>query len=574
MTLELMELQYDLLKENEIVRIQAEIIAPRIGGYNARPYDIDLDLYEIPRSPEIKALWRWWMRVVISGLYSGQKAYDDLDNKVSDILGSNEQASSFSVVVRVVDEIKLEKISQEGHLVKLLLIKIIPNILLKFKYRWNMRVARIQDIDLTLPVTIRFSTPPTRRRLDMNSLNKELHKYFANTVMPKPAKKGREARVQIDSSSALRILFKNLNLKLNVSQSELDKAFDIYDKIVKLSNIPRIRLLLQPLRTEGEKSKLLGKLDEEVRRYLQRISEDLIMPERLVMEIVVTKNRDIPNEKLRFAIAVLLLSILLGSTGSITRRGLGSIFVKHVSVNSEYQSLLYEELKYVNEILNAESEQRLRRKLIEFIRHILELGKSVYKTNTKIRGMPNVPALIPETKYFKIDVIECHGDILKVLEKVGGAFLKNKWKKAVGIDLRSPGGKLHTWILGLPRRIVKEGKVKTGYYIEVKEKGEQIAKEGRRISAISFKLFETRNSKKYIILYGFLSKDWPIDKLVHRSTLYKKKKVKGELELYTLRRVYKPQEVDELDSERFLEEVYKTAFEIVVRILKDHNRVR
>ncbi|RLE64438.1 MAG: type III-B CRISPR module RAMP protein Cmr1 [Thermoprotei archaeon] len=76
----------------------------RIGGFNARPYSYDLDIHEVPRSTQIKGLWRWWARVILNGVL-WDKGYDAnygiLDESISRFLGSTGMASLFRLNVRI-----------------------------------------------------------------------------------------------------------------------------------------------------------------------------------------------------------------------------------------------------------------------------------------------------------------------------------------------------------------------------------------------------------------------------------------------------------------------------------------
>jgi len=62
------KLQEQLLDEELLAELELENTTPVIiGGYNARPYSAELNLMEEPRPTEIKGLWRWWARSLVSG---------------------------------------------------------------------------------------------------------------------------------------------------------------------------------------------------------------------------------------------------------------------------------------------------------------------------------------------------------------------------------------------------------------------------------------------------------------------------------------------------------------------------
>jgi len=562
----LAELQQQLLDEDIILTIKADVIFPRVGGYAARPYINELDLYETPRPSELKALWRWWMRVTLSGLYGGSKYYDELDKEVSKILGSTEKTSYFTIMVDLPAEAEdtLKDIKRKAHMIRTLLTNIIPKIFKRFVIQWSEKYshsARIRYISLSIPVSIRFSKVKYRF---FKKLAKEL---FGQDIPPKK----KEIKVVIKTSNTLKMLIKKLNINLNIkSDDELKSILDIYDELVNIAKIPRMSILLQPRRENGENDRFVNELSEENRKYLQRISEDLIIPKRMPFEIIVTRNREIgDNTEFRFAITTLLLSLILGGIGSITRRGFGSIVIKEVEIGDNYKENLKEELTLIEKILNASNSNELERALNGYIKHIINLGRKTFSVSQRDPQLPEVPSLIPDSDYFRLKVLEFKDDIIEILKDFGRASLKSEWKKIVygNKATRKTGGALHTWILGLPRqaKYKERGKeIYTGYFIDDQP--------GRRPSAISLKIFESKQSKKFIIVYGFLSKDWPLNKLVHRSKLYPSGKKVKELDLHSLRRLYNKRYTRrytrEMSDEEFLREVFNTAFEFILQILE------
>lgn len=72
------EIQEQLLdKEALLAELELENITPVIiGGYNARPYSSVLGLVEEPRPTEIKGMWRWWARALVSGALIEDKKID------------------------------------------------------------------------------------------------------------------------------------------------------------------------------------------------------------------------------------------------------------------------------------------------------------------------------------------------------------------------------------------------------------------------------------------------------------------------------------------------------------------
>ncbi|MEM0500466.1 MAG: type III-B CRISPR module RAMP protein Cmr1, partial [Candidatus Korarchaeota archaeon] len=108
------EIQKHLVKCDEIIEVGIDIVMPRIGGYNANPYDKELDMNELPRVTEVKALWRWWLRTVYSACNCGEKNYRDLDNEVGMILGSANMSSKLALALTVVTNMKKVVVEQRN----------------------------------------------------------------------------------------------------------------------------------------------------------------------------------------------------------------------------------------------------------------------------------------------------------------------------------------------------------------------------------------------------------------------------------------------------------------------------
>jgi len=121
------ELQERLLKEFLLARIIVRNTTPVIiGGYNAKPYSHVLDLMEEPRPTEIKGLWRWWARALVSGALLKNNnviTIDKADELISHILGGvikgrnvpSKIAIKVKVLessVRVLDNKEIERISR------------------------------------------------------------------------------------------------------------------------------------------------------------------------------------------------------------------------------------------------------------------------------------------------------------------------------------------------------------------------------------------------------------------------------------------------------------------------------
>jgi hypothetical protein len=222
---------------------------------------------------------------------------------------------------------------------------------------------------------------------------------------------------------------------------------------------------------------------------------------------------------LRFAIWSYIASLVFGSIGYGSRRGLGSIIVQEIKENPDllkYYPELEADLAKLKEIiaaLNNGDSEKIKKKLDELINQAYEVAKG-FKENfnedpshiVNTTSFPEVPSVIPYNDYFKMKVYQC-SDPLTALQCISKSTLKKEWENAVEHSASQSihRSQLHTWILGLPRSSRNKG-----YYLVAGSKKDP----GRRVSAIQFKLWQNKN-KTFVIVYGFLSKDWKIDTLYH-----------------------------------------------------------
>jgi CRISPR type III-B/RAMP module RAMP protein Cmr1 len=569
----LIDFQRRLLERDMILAVNAEALMPRIGGYNARPYSKELDLYEPPRSSEIKALWRWWMRVILSGIYGGRKNYIELDEKVSKILGSTRGQTSFSVIIDLdpnTYQKALEIVRERVKLYKRLLLQLLPEALKEFVVKWDTlnfkNMADLSDIKLSVQISIRLKLKHDRF---YNQLKQAFERTFGISLRYRQYKQ--EAEASIEGSGELLKFMEKLNVISGIDKKGLEEA---YDALVRVAKIPRIRILLQPRGDEGEENIFKKGLSEGNRRYLKRIVEDiaplaaLTYIERVPFRVILTANRRLTDSEYKFAVATFLLSLILGGIGSITGRGFGSIAIKDVHLNKKYENLIEDIVKKVREILECENKDELKNKLNNYINYVFNLAEEVYgiSKNHKLHNeLSKVPTLVIVSDRFRLEVVRCRYeniDLVKLLEIIGSTTLKLEWKKEIGVNPKSAGGDLHTWILGLPRQARGDYRY-YGYFVRIDNYDDP----GRRVSAIRLKVFENIKGTRFVIIYGFLSRDWPIEKLVHKSKHYKKGKNVRELGLRSLSSSCYGQ-AESMRDEEFLRCVFNTAFDFVYSITK------
>ena len=106
------QIQEQLLdREVLLAELELENTSPVIiGGYNARPYSVTLKLMEEPRPTEIKGLWRWWARALVSGVLFQQNidvTIAEANKIISHVLGGSVEGklepSKLSINIKVLE---------------------------------------------------------------------------------------------------------------------------------------------------------------------------------------------------------------------------------------------------------------------------------------------------------------------------------------------------------------------------------------------------------------------------------------------------------------------------------------
>ena len=256
------------------------------------------------------------------------------------------------------------------------------------------------------------------------------------------------------------------------------------------------------------------------------------------------------SEECSVALSSLLLSLIFGGVGAITRRGFGSLSFTNVEISKEFQE--YEDL--LNDIIKMNDPSKIHDLLCQLIRRSISSAQELLG----VRGTPSpneipdhpllsepgdypsknvrpfnlsiftlsIPSVTDNEKTaFQLFGFKDH-ETMKLLTIIGYSTMKLFWKLLDRKIWKIAGFPWETWVMGLPRRqeIDKQklqvpcfevdlyedsshvgskrwNTLKTGYLLD----GEG----GRRISAISIKPIKRLGKDSWIIaLYGFLSKDW------------------------------------------------------------------
>lgn len=471
-----LEVQESLVEAYELIaEFDVETITfTRIGGYKATPYSLNLNLLSEPAAKSLKGVWRWWARTAIVGAYNGKIYYKKANEHLNKILGGTGEGEGISLFrLEISDirfpkdfEVKLSKINNEidkfYEKAKDFLINQEP----------RLRLPQNTDVSVTLN--------PSATAINIENRNIRLYQY----------------KNRVDK------LIKQGPLKDYFVKSELGKkghkiVIDL--RIPSLNDypqIPRVRVLLMKRGKVEEDILNRNNVDSEtVVKYLKRVKEEMavLVCEGMKFRISLYGSKD--REKVNFALSSLMLSLILGGIGSITNRAFGSLkllsfrFGNGLEIDQEIQKIFQklQDKEFTKDELR-ETLKKLCEITINYTKRLIKIDKV-----QEFYGIPFVPSL----SNIKLEVIECPS---LNLVKIGNAFVKQTWKS----KRTASGRDLHTWILGLPRFL--KG---TGYAI--KEKNDRkIYNPLRRISSICVRCFKAGN-KNFIIVFGFLSADWPKD---------------------------------------------------------------
>ena len=213
----------------------------------------------------------------------------------------------------------------------------------------------------------------------------------------------------------------------------------------------------------------------------------------------------------KVALEALCLSQIFGGIGKMTKRGFGAVKISIPTEKCKYESIT----NLINKIFSGEdtSIEALRNFIDQSMkdaRELLQVG------NGSPPGLPDFPVISQNN--FKLalrkltlenntkidDYLKDMGykdtKTMRLLAWLGYSAMKVAWKINANKSPEEPGFDFHTWILGLPRG------VETGY----KPADKYAKKYARRTSSISLRpLRRIGDNSWQVLVYGFLSKDWP-----------------------------------------------------------------
>ena len=493
----LAEIQEKLLENQSLLlRVKATLLYPHVGGYSAQPFDPITYILEPPRATELKALWRWWARVILSATYGGAEDYLRLDEKVADILGScGEEISKFIVRINITDYAKLReqftRIYKEKNKMCESILRDLENIFNDFIKIKNIKCS-VDSVNLTS-----FKSIQVRFKGRINDLNNAFSEENIRLKI-----RNDKLNITPDKIDEIEKLVQTIK---NYLQKDYQKLILNISKYFEYGNVSRLFIISQKKRIE----ELAGEMAVIDACKSVEMTIDVLASRSLFNQL---KDHEQELKKLRFALYSFIVSLIFGSLGYASRRGFGSIVVEDISDGNalwvladalSVSSIIKEDIEYMKRLISGiKSEncpERIEASLQELLRRAVGIASAYAEGQVSKAGsvFSKVPTLLLDN-YFKFKVFKCK-DPLKSLYCISEACLKNRWRNLVpqNVDLSD----LHTWILGLPR-----GKEK-GYF----------ATKNRRPSAFHFKILKNSQGT-FLMIYGFLSEDWPVSSLYHVSS--------------------------------------------------------
>ncbi|MEM0083858.1 MAG: type III-B CRISPR module RAMP protein Cmr1 [Candidatus Methanomethylicia archaeon] len=474
-----LNLQKSLMESHDLIaEIDVETTTlTRIGGYKATPYSLGLKLFSIPTAKSLKGIWRWWARAAIVGAYNGKINYKEANKHLNKVLGGTGKDEGVSLFKLEISDIKFTQNYEDK------LSQIINEIDRFFENAKSFLENQISTLKLPQDTEISVSLNPSDLAIIIEYKG-DLSKY--KNRIDNLIKKGPLGNYFVGS----KLTKKNRRIVISLQIPELNNY----------PQIPRVKLLLMKRKdVEDEVLKRSNINSEKVLRYLERVKEEIsaLISRGLKFRISLygIRGREHDFEKVNFALSSLMLSLILGGIGSITKRAFGSLrilsfrFGDGLKVDQELR-------KIFQELQDKEfTESELKERLEKMCNITINYAKRLFNINTNKEEKGYIPE-VPSLSNIRIEVIECKS---LNLAEIGNAFVKQTWK----VSSRVQGRDLHTWILGLPRFQKEMG---TGYAVKRDKSYDPL----RRVSSIGVRFFKTRN-KDFIIIYGLPSKDWPKD---------------------------------------------------------------
>ena len=374
----------DIVRPIKLVTIEAEILYPMIGWYEARPYSLDYGMFAPLTGAQIRGLWRWWMRTALATLRCGQTTIEEMDKEIGKLLGSTRNSSRFWIVVRENEEKRAEM----------------------EEFARKLKEKLMEKFD---------------KKVNSTKIKDEIEKIIANKsgksveIEPKikihlqDSLKVKEGEKQAETSETKAGAMKVLDIELHIKQEDkgrnkikVELELKPIDKgpLRKLGT-PRIRLITQPMEEEKKRMVIENPTDlerasneivEGFERYFKRVIEHVVVPLAVLNKF---ESREVEIDLyylptvedgpiggcVPFALASLLTALLLDGVGGIKNRGFGSVIVKEVRVEEEgliapssaTEERIIREIKelqefFMNKIINKKDNKDIEKGVMELLK--------------------------------------------------------------------------------------------------------------------------------------------------------------------------------------------------------------
>ncbi len=455
------KLAEEIHNKHKIMGIELDVLFPMTGGYIGKPYDDLLGLH-VPEPKDFKYLWRWWARIFIND--DPDNNLQDLDNRVAKVLGgtSNDTGKSlFDLGVHVVD---------------------------------------------VYPPNIQY-LPPDSLSVAVNKLAHEAFQEINNLVridiihhvslsIGDPSKGDINVSIYRDRNN------KEDEFTLIESYDELFSSYlsgvDYKDEIANfMQAIPRVKLITRD-RIDNVRTLRSDEFKDSLRKSLVKILSHLFIPQRIKLKLLVYRSdasREISGYHADY-LKYLLASLILGSIGYMSSRGMGSIVPPRDPSNI---------------IINADGlEDDIRNSYGELLDILFSGASNIdisrlrealgLRTPLRINNMPMVPILHPNYSFVIVKRCTSSQDELSILSKISQTISgNNSLCNRVNSNTRSLNWALCKLMMGAPRKSISS-KYPRGL------RGHEDCIPRRRRSAISYKMLAYPNIKT-ILTTGFLSRD-------------------------------------------------------------------
>ena len=449
----------EIHNKQKIMEMELDVLFPMTGGYTGKPYDDLLGLH-MPEPKDFKYLWRWWARTFINDDPNNNLQY--LNNEVAKVLGGTGGAgkSTFDLDTKLVSIEPLvnpylppKLFSDAADKLAVKAMEIVR------KYE---RYGRIKSISLSLdePSTVKigisFTYADERKEHDVlvASYDELFSRYF-----------------QLSDSE------------------EIDTSF--------LKSIPRIKMIARD-KVDYITGNQQNELIRMVRRSIVKILSHLFIPKKVTLKLFVYSSHAPSEISIHHAnyLKYLLASLILGSIGYMSSRGMGSIVPPRdpnsITINAErFEDDIRNSYRELLDILfSGASNVDINR-----LRETLGL-----RTPLRINDMPMVPILHPDYSFVIVKRCTSSQDELSILSKISQT-ISGRYSLCNRVDsnTHSLNWALCKLIMGAPRRSISS-KYPRGL------RGYEDCIPRRRRSAISYKMLAYPNSKT-ILTAGFLSRD-------------------------------------------------------------------